>query len=105
MTQYTVIECNKIWYNLICYTIQWITLKYCNYFKCNVFFSPQISTFSFDIFLNAGIPKDKIRYVTVGLGVSEIITSIFCVSIYLSFTEWYSLSYFDLFTFSVGIIM
>ncbi|XP_029288184.1 solute carrier family 2 member 9, like 1 [Cottoperca gobio] len=37
-----------------------------------------ISTFSFDIFLKAGIPKDKIRYVTLGLGVSEIITSISC---------------------------
>ncbi|KAE8298084.1 Solute carrier family 2, facilitated glucose transporter member 9 Glucose transporter type 9 [Larimichthys crocea] len=37
-----------------------------------------ISTFSFDIFLKAGIPGDKIRYVTLGLGVSEIITSISC---------------------------
>uniref|UniRef100_A0A3B4VI97 Solute carrier family 2, facilitated glucose transporter member 5 n=1 Tax=Seriola dumerili TaxID=41447 RepID=A0A3B4VI97_SERDU len=35
-----------------------------------------ISTFSFDIFLKAGIPRDKIRYITLGLGVSEIITSI-----------------------------
>lgn len=49
----------------------------------------QINTFSFDIFLKAGIPRDKIRYVTLGLGVSEIITSISCVSdifsLYLSF--------------------
>ncbi|XP_029991250.1 solute carrier family 2 member 9, like 1 [Sphaeramia orbicularis] len=37
-----------------------------------------ISTFAFDIFLNSGIPRDKIRYVTLGLGVSEIVTSIFC---------------------------
>ncbi|XP_069007636.1 solute carrier family 2 member 9, like 1 [Embiotoca jacksoni] len=37
-----------------------------------------ISVFSFDIFLKAGIPKDKIRYVTLGLGISEIITSISC---------------------------
>ncbi|XP_071350999.1 solute carrier family 2 member 9, like 1 [Trachinotus anak] len=37
-----------------------------------------ISTFSFDIFLKAGIPRDKIRYVTLGLGVSEIITSVSC---------------------------
>lgn len=48
----------------------------------------QISTFSFDIFLKAGIPRDKIRYVTLGLGVSEIVTSISCVSnplsVYLS---------------------
>ncbi|TKS70942.1 Solute carrier family 2, facilitated glucose transporter member 5 [Collichthys lucidus] len=45
-----------------------------------------ISIFSFDIFLKAGIPGDKIRYVTLGLGVSEIITSISCVSNSLSFT-------------------
>ncbi|XP_010774451.1 solute carrier family 2, facilitated glucose transporter member 9-like, partial [Notothenia coriiceps] len=37
-----------------------------------------ISTFSFDIFLKAGLPRDKIRYVTLCLGVSEIITSISC---------------------------
>ncbi|XP_070705634.1 solute carrier family 2 member 9, like 1 [Pempheris klunzingeri] len=37
-----------------------------------------ISTFSFDIFLKAGIPRDKIRYLTLGLGVSEIITSVTC---------------------------
>ncbi|XP_029358628.1 solute carrier family 2 member 9, like 1 [Echeneis naucrates] len=37
-----------------------------------------ISIFSFDIFLEAGIPRDKIRYVTLGLGVSAIITSISC---------------------------
>ncbi|XP_054883180.1 solute carrier family 2 member 9, like 1 [Poeciliopsis prolifica] len=37
-----------------------------------------ISTFSFDIFLNSGVPKDKIRYVTLGLGISEILTSISC---------------------------
>ncbi|KAM4588700.1 solute carrier family 2 member 9, like 1 [Odontesthes bonariensis] len=37
-----------------------------------------ISTFSFDIFLEANIPKDKIRYITLGLGVCEIITSISC---------------------------
>ncbi|XP_061788638.1 solute carrier family 2 member 9, like 1 [Nerophis lumbriciformis] len=37
-----------------------------------------ISTFAFDIFWRAGIPKDQIRYITLGLGVTEIITSIFC---------------------------
>ncbi|KAF3855941.1 hypothetical protein F7725_016664 [Dissostichus mawsoni] len=37
-----------------------------------------ISTFSFDIFLKAGLPRDKIRYITLFLGVSEIITSISC---------------------------
>ncbi|KAL6111836.1 uncharacterized protein ACO6RY_08729 [Pungitius sinensis] len=39
---------------------------------------PAISIFSFDIFKKAGIPTDKIRYVTLGLGISQIITSIFC---------------------------
>ncbi|XP_073323484.1 solute carrier family 2 member 9, like 1 [Pagrus major] len=37
-----------------------------------------LSTFSFDIFLEAGIPRDQIRYVTLGLGVSEIMITIFC---------------------------
>lgn len=41
---------------------------------------PQISVFSFDIFLEAGIPREKIRYVTLGVGVSEVLTSISCVS-------------------------
>lgn len=40
----------------------------------------QISTFSYDIFLEAGIPKHMIRYVTLGLGGIDIITSISCVS-------------------------
>lgn len=40
----------------------------------------QITTFSFDIFLKAGIPQDKIRYVTICFGVCEIITSVSCVS-------------------------
>ncbi|KAF7642241.1 hypothetical protein LDENG_00261620, partial [Lucifuga dentata] len=37
-----------------------------------------ISVFSFDIFLEAGIPPEKIHYVTLGLGASEILTYIFC---------------------------
>ncbi|XP_041639803.1 solute carrier family 2 member 9, like 1 [Cheilinus undulatus] len=37
-----------------------------------------INVFSFDIFLKVGIPKDMIRYVTLGLGLTEIITYIFC---------------------------
>lgn len=40
----------------------------------------QITIFSFDIFLKVGIPRDKIRYVTLCLGACEIITSISCVS-------------------------
>ncbi|AWP03237.1 Solute carrier family 2 facilitated glucose transporter member 11' [Scophthalmus maximus] len=38
----------------------------------------QINIFSFDIFMEAGIPRDMIRYITLGLGVSEIITLISC---------------------------
>uniref|UniRef100_A0A4W5KVU2 Solute carrier family 2 member 9, like 1 n=1 Tax=Hucho hucho TaxID=62062 RepID=A0A4W5KVU2_9TELE len=43
-----------------------------------------ISVFSFDIFKEAGIPLDKIRYVTLGIGVSEVLTSITCVSAVLA---------------------
>ncbi|KAG7229583.1 hypothetical protein INR49_012598 [Caranx melampygus] len=41
-----------------------------------------ISTFSFDIFLKAGIPRDKIRYITLSLGVAEITTTVSCDSSY-----------------------
>ncbi|XP_030634468.1 solute carrier family 2 member 9, like 1 [Chanos chanos] len=37
-----------------------------------------ISVFSFNIFLEAGIPEEKIRYVTLGIGTSEVLTSISC---------------------------
>ncbi|XP_066527341.1 solute carrier family 2, facilitated glucose transporter member 9-like [Hoplias malabaricus] len=37
-----------------------------------------ISVYSFSIFQEAGIPLDKIRYVTLGVGVSEILTNITC---------------------------
>ncbi|KAL1265661.1 hypothetical protein QQF64_003688 [Cirrhinus molitorella] len=36
------------------------------------------SVFSFNIFLEAGIPEDKIRYVTLGIGASEVLISITC---------------------------
>uniref|UniRef100_A0A8C1ED39 Solute carrier family 2, facilitated glucose transporter member 5 n=1 Tax=Cyprinus carpio carpio TaxID=630221 RepID=A0A8C1ED39_CYPCA len=39
-----------------------------------------ITVFSFNIFLEAGIPVDKIRYVTLGIGASEVLISITCVS-------------------------
>uniref|UniRef100_A0A3B1IQ50 Solute carrier family 2, facilitated glucose transporter member 5 n=1 Tax=Astyanax mexicanus TaxID=7994 RepID=A0A3B1IQ50_ASTMX len=39
---------------------------------------PAISVFSFSIFEEAGISIDKIRYVTLGLGVSEILTNFTC---------------------------
>ncbi|KAA0707775.1 Solute carrier family 2, facilitated glucose transporter member 9 [Triplophysa tibetana] len=35
-----------------------------------------ITSFSFNIFLEAGIPVDKIRHVTLGIGTSEVFTSI-----------------------------
>ncbi|KAL4655936.1 hypothetical protein GN956_G5493 [Arapaima gigas] len=37
-----------------------------------------ISVFSFSIFMEAGVPLDKIRYITLGLGLSEISTSVTC---------------------------
>ncbi|XP_043107480.1 solute carrier family 2 member 9, like 1 [Puntigrus tetrazona] len=37
-----------------------------------------ITVFSFNIFLEAGIPIDKIRYVTLGIGTSEVLISITC---------------------------
>ncbi|XP_022057305.2 solute carrier family 2 member 9, like 1 [Acanthochromis polyacanthus] len=58
-------------------TVRWQLISMSTIYCCNQLSGmPVISTFSFDIFLNAGIPKDKIRYMTVGLGIAEIITSI-----------------------------
>ncbi|XP_062842749.1 solute carrier family 2 member 9, like 1 [Trichomycterus rosablanca] len=37
-----------------------------------------ISVFAYSIFQEAGIPVDKIRYVTLGIGVSEVLTTITC---------------------------
>uniref|UniRef100_A0A3B3RI80 Solute carrier family 2 member 9, like 1 n=1 Tax=Paramormyrops kingsleyae TaxID=1676925 RepID=A0A3B3RI80_9TELE len=37
-----------------------------------------ISSFSYSVLMEAGIPSDKIRYVTLGLGISEVMTSIVC---------------------------
>ncbi|XP_028854320.1 solute carrier family 2 member 9, like 1 [Denticeps clupeoides] len=37
-----------------------------------------ISMFSYKIFQEAGIAEDKIRYVTLGVGMSEVLTSITC---------------------------
>ncbi|KAJ8409290.1 hypothetical protein AAFF_G00234880 [Aldrovandia affinis] len=37
-----------------------------------------ISVFSFNIFKEMNIPVDKIRYVTLGVGASEVLTSITC---------------------------
>ncbi|XP_038551574.1 solute carrier family 2 member 9, like 1 [Micropterus salmoides] len=60
-------------------TVRWQLITMSTIYCCNQLSGmPAISTFSFDIFLKADIPRDKIRYVTLGLGVSEIITSISC---------------------------
>ncbi|XP_056258841.1 solute carrier family 2 member 9, like 1 [Seriola aureovittata] len=58
-------------------TVRWQLITMSFIYCCNQLSGmSMISTFSFDIFLKAGIPRDKIRYITLGLGVSEIITSI-----------------------------
>ncbi|XP_041802041.1 solute carrier family 2 member 9, like 1 [Chelmon rostratus] len=58
-------------------TIRWQLLTMCIIYSTNQLSgTTAISTFTFDIFLEAGIPEDKIRYVTLGLGVTEILTYI-----------------------------
>ncbi|XP_036007755.1 solute carrier family 2, facilitated glucose transporter member 9-like isoform X1 [Fundulus heteroclitus] len=60
-------------------TVRWQLITIFIIYFCNRMSGMSaISTFSFDIFLKAGVPKDKIRYVTLGLGISEILTSISC---------------------------
>ncbi|XP_008407761.1 solute carrier family 2 member 9, like 1 [Poecilia reticulata] len=60
-------------------TVRWQLITMLVVYSCNQMSGMSaISTFSFDIFLNSGVPKDKIRYVTLGLGISEILTSISC---------------------------
>uniref|UniRef100_A0A8C2X7G4 Solute carrier family 2, facilitated glucose transporter member 5 n=2 Tax=Cyclopterus lumpus TaxID=8103 RepID=A0A8C2X7G4_CYCLU len=60
-------------------SVRWQLLTMSIVYCCNQLSGiPAINIFSFDIFLKAGIPTDKIRYVTLGLGVSQILTSIFC---------------------------
>uniref|UniRef100_A0A3Q3MYE3 Solute carrier family 2, facilitated glucose transporter member 5 n=1 Tax=Mastacembelus armatus TaxID=205130 RepID=A0A3Q3MYE3_9TELE len=60
-------------------TVRWQLITMSLIYCCNQLSGlSTISTFSFDIFLKAGIPRDKIRYVTLGLGLSEIITSVLC---------------------------
>ncbi|KAM9362207.1 solute carrier family 2 member 9, like 1 [Symphorus nematophorus] len=59
--------------------VRWQLIMIMTIYLCNQLSGMSaISIFSFDIFLNAGIPRDKIRYVTLGLGITEIITSITC---------------------------
>ncbi|KAM6927934.1 solute carrier family 2 member 9, like 1 [Xenentodon cancila] len=60
-------------------TVRWQLITMATIYICNQLSGMSaISTFSFDIFLEAGVSKDKIRYITFGLGIAEIITSISC---------------------------
>ncbi|XP_075870524.1 solute carrier family 2 member 9, like 1 isoform X2 [Nelusetta ayraudi] len=60
-------------------TVRWQLITLSIIYFCNQMSGMSaISTFSFDIFLKAGIPQDKIRYVTLFFGVCEIITSVSC---------------------------
>ncbi|XP_040015334.1 solute carrier family 2 member 9, like 1 [Xiphias gladius] len=60
-------------------TVRWQLITMSLIYCCNQLSGMSaINTFSFDIFLKAGIPSEEIRYVTLGLGVAEIITSISC---------------------------
>nr|XP_057924672.1 solute carrier family 2 member 9, like 1 [Doryrhamphus excisus]XP_057924681.1 solute carrier family 2 member 9, like 1 [Doryrhamphus excisus] len=60
-------------------TVRWQLITMSIIYICNQLSGmSMISTFAFDIFWRAGIPKDQIRYITLGLGVTEIITSISC---------------------------
>ncbi|KAM7423142.1 hypothetical protein PAMA_010930 [Pampus argenteus] len=60
-------------------TVRWQLITMSMIYCCNQLSGMSaISIFSFDIFRKAGIPRDQIRYVTLGLGVSEILTSLCC---------------------------
>ncbi|XP_062267435.1 solute carrier family 2 member 9, like 1 [Platichthys flesus] len=60
-------------------TVRWQLITMSLIYTCNQLSGMSaISIFSFDIFVEAGIPADKIRYVSLSLGVCEILTSISC---------------------------
>ncbi|XP_077385363.1 solute carrier family 2 member 9, like 1 [Festucalex cinctus] len=60
-------------------TVRWQLITMSAIYCCNQFSGMSlINTFAFDIFRKVGLPTDQIRYVTLGLGVTEIITSISC---------------------------
>uniref|UniRef100_A0A3Q2NWS5 Solute carrier family 2 member 9, like 1 n=1 Tax=Fundulus heteroclitus TaxID=8078 RepID=A0A3Q2NWS5_FUNHE len=81
-------------------TVRWQLITIFIIYFCNRMSGMSaISTFSFDIFLKAGVPKDKIRYVTLGLGISEILTSISCD---LSWVPYVTASLIFFFIFSFG---
>ncbi|XP_061639800.1 solute carrier family 2 member 9, like 1 isoform X4 [Phyllopteryx taeniolatus] len=60
-------------------TVRWQLITMSTIYCCNQLSGmAMISTFAFDIFRSTGIPTDQIRYMTIGLGITEIITSISC---------------------------
>ncbi|XP_060898294.1 solute carrier family 2 member 9, like 1 [Labrus mixtus] len=60
-------------------TVRWQLIIILIIYFCNQLSGMSaINIFSFDIFLKAGIQKDQIRYVTLGLGFTEILTFISC---------------------------
>ncbi|XP_029906659.1 solute carrier family 2 member 9, like 1 isoform X1 [Myripristis murdjan] len=60
-------------------SVRWQLISMAVIYGCTQFSaSPTISVFSFDIFLKAGIPREKIRYVTLGIGATEVLSSISC---------------------------
>uniref|UniRef100_UPI0037E89F20 solute carrier family 2 member 9, like 1 n=1 Tax=Semicossyphus pulcher TaxID=241346 RepID=UPI0037E89F20 len=59
-------------------TVRWQLITILIIYFCNLLSGMSaISAFSFDIFLKAGLQQDEIRYVTLGLGITEIVTYIF----------------------------
>ncbi|XP_028303634.1 solute carrier family 2 member 9, like 1 [Gouania willdenowi] len=61
--------------------VRWPLITMCLIYSFNQLSGTNaVSTFSFDIFKETGIPEDKIRYVILGLGLCEIITSM-CASL------------------------
>ncbi|XP_061544659.1 solute carrier family 2 member 9, like 1 [Phycodurus eques] len=60
-------------------TVRWQLITMSTIYCCNQLSGmAMISTFAFDIFRSTGIPTDQIRYMTIGLGITEMITSISC---------------------------
>ncbi|XP_011473386.2 solute carrier family 2, facilitated glucose transporter member 9 [Oryzias latipes] len=58
-------------------TVRWQLITMSTIFCCNQLSGMSaISIFAFDVFVKAGIPKENVRYVTLGLGLSEIVTSL-----------------------------
>lgn len=44
------------------------------------FSSVQVSFYAYNVFIEAGIPPDQTHYVSLGLGITEILATVLCVS-------------------------